>query len=62
MYDDILGIVLVQIQHRKTVAHIVLVQVYNLLIVQLILHVLDRILGLIGQHGVVVVSLVVMVQ
>jgi hypothetical protein len=43
------------------VVHIVLVQVYNYLIVQLILHVLDRILGQVGLHGVDVVLLVVMV-
>lgn len=43
------------------VEHIVLVQVYDWLIVQRILHVLDRILGQVGLHGVDVVLLVVMV-
>jgi hypothetical protein len=57
-----IGIVPVQIQHRNMVDYIVMVQVYNWLIVQLILHVLDLILGQVGLHGVDVVLLVVMVR
>jgi hypothetical protein len=41
---------------------IVMVQAYNWLIVRLILHVLDQILGQVGLHLVDVVLLVVMVR